>query len=212
MKTRRSPNDALALVPVAGATPGLSAPVVDEKTHLNELARLINETHNASLGFAGNARTAARFTIEVALACGKYLRLAKVKIKAAHGQFLPWLNQTTEIHPRTAQNYMNLHKWVSQHQHDILERKPHSLRQLYILAGILPEDGAKMLRDEKPDELTRLRKFVRRTCMEAAIYIGYVPSVDILKALQPVVTLLEDVENEQTRENAKHVAHFGDDP
>ncbi len=47
--------------------------------------------------------------------------------------------------------------------------------------------------------------------MEATIYIGYVPSANLLKALQPLVTLLEEVEKERTHADAKYVSHFDED-
>jgi len=101
--------------------------------------------------------------------------------------------RNTQVDPRTAQNYMKLHRWVSQHQQDILEHKPHSLRQLYILASILPEDGPKTLPRDKPDELSKLRKLVRRTCLEAAVHVGYSPAADMSKALQPLARLFEEL-------------------
>jgi hypothetical protein len=212
VKTKASPEDALAVACVGASAPILAAPIVEENTDLDELARRINQAHSSNLEIAGDARAAARYAIERAVVCGQYLRVAKAKIKAVHGRFLPWLKRDTGIQPRTAQNYMNLHKWVSQHQGAILERKPHSLRQLYILAGILPEDDAKTLSLEKPEELSRLRRFVRRTCLEAAVHIGYVPSVDIMKVLQPLVALLEEVGHEETGAHAKHISPFDDAP
>ena len=198
-----------AVVHLGGSAPSLCAPEIEGGAGLEELARLINQVYGASLKFTGGARAAARYAIECAVVCGHYLRMAKARLP--HGQFLGWVRRNTEIQPRTAQNYMDLHKWVSQHQQDILERKPHGLRQLYILAGILPEDGAKTLPREKPDELSKLRKLVRRTCLETAVHIGYSPSADILKALQPLAALLEEVGQEKTDAKAKHISPF-DDP
>jgi hypothetical protein len=197
-----------AIVCRRGSAQSLFAHNPEREPGLEDLRKLINQTYGASVSFGDGARFFAREAIECAVACGGYLR--SVKAKLPHGQFLRWVRRNTRVDTRTAQNHMKLHKWVSQHQQDILEHKPHSLRQLYILAGILPEDGPKRLPREKPDELSKLRKLVWRTCNEAAVHVGYSRTIDILKALQPLVRTFEEVGVQQkTDENAKHVSRFG---
>jgi hypothetical protein len=88
---------------------------------------------------------------------------------------------------------MRLHIWVALHQQDILAHKPHSLRQFYILAGILPEDGPKRFHKEKPNELSKLRTLVRRTCWEAAARRDYTTANELLKVLVPLTALFEEV-------------------
>jgi hypothetical protein len=95
---------------------------------------------------------------------------------------------------------MRLHEWVATHQETIIREKPRSLRQFYVLAGILPEDGPRLLPREKRDELARLRRLVWRTSKEGVIHIGYAPAEKLLKVLEPLVALLADVKEEAGRQ------------
>lgn len=166
-------------------------PELDGESDLEELKKRINQAYGASFKLAVGARAAARYAIECAVACGGYLR--QVKARLPHGDFLSWLKRNTEIESRTASNYVALHLWVGQHQEAILKSKPHSLRQFYILAGILPEDGSKKPPKENPDALAKLRKLVRRTTWEAAGHRDFATASDLLEALNPLAVLLEDV-------------------
>jgi hypothetical protein len=89
-----------------------------------------------------------------------------------------------------------------------LDHKPHSLRQFYILAGILPEDGPKRLPKDKPDELTKLRKLVRRTCLEAAAHRDYSTAKALLRVIQPLAALLQEVADDVDQTKRKHDSDF----
>jgi hypothetical protein len=165
--------------------------------NLSELAKAIHEAHAAAEDGITAEQAAAQYTIQAALTCGAFLRQAKAKKdKLPHGHFLRWVKQEAKVPVRTAQNYMRLHKWVIVHQGAILKSRPHSLRQMYILAGILPEDEAKSKLGEKADELAKLKRFVRRLCLEAAVHRDYAARSDLLRALTPVQNLLDELEQE----------------
>jgi hypothetical protein len=175
---------------------------------LDELARLINQAYDASFKFAYDTRAVARQAIEAAVACGGWLRQAKRKVKKEkHERWLRWLKENTVIEPRTGSNYAALHKWVGEHQDAILKSKPRSLRQFYILAGILPEDEPKVP-SEKPDELSKLRRLVRRTALEAAAHRGYAETPKLWDALKPLAALLREVSTDLGGEKGKHVSFF----
>jgi len=171
---------------------------------LSELARLIREAHAPALEFADHAQFAASFAIRCAVACGGYLRAAKAAqdslghLVLRHGEFLPWVKRATGIQPRTATNYMRLHTWVCTHRTEILAAKPYSLRQFYILAGILPEDGSKTLPKTK-DDLAKLRRAVRKVTAEAAAHRDFADSDRLWRALEPLAALLREVSTDTSR-------------
>ncbi|MGA2248475.1 MAG: DUF3102 domain-containing protein [Verrucomicrobiota bacterium] len=174
-----------------GWIPSVVQPEPKGEPGLEELEGLINQAYGASLNHADGSRAAARYAIQCAVFCGGCLR--KVKALLPHGDFSAWIVRHVRIDPRTARNYMKLHVWIGQHQKDILYHKPHSLRQFYILAGILPEDGPKRMPKDAPDELGRLRRLVRRTCWEAAAHRQFSGAAGLLKALNPLAKLLEEI-------------------
>lgn len=88
---------------------------------------------------------------------------------------------------------MKLHLWFSTHGEDILKTKPQSLRQAYILAGILPEDETKPLPRDSRDELAKLRRMVTRLTKEAAAHRDYADSKKLWETLQPLAVLLRQV-------------------
>jgi hypothetical protein len=177
------------------------------------LAKLIREAHFSATKYAGCAQRSAAVAIEDAVNCGGYLREAKSGRDSKgqrflnHGEFLPWLKRETNVDPRTASNYMRLHIWVCSHRTEILAAKPHSLRQFYILAGILSEDESNKLTKENPDDLAKLRRLVRKVTAEAAAHRDYAEVEDLWKALAPLAALLTDVGTD-TRTKWKHVNQF----
>jgi hypothetical protein len=168
------------------------------KPTLEELAQLIRGAHGPVLEYGNAARRAASIAIECAVICGGYLREAKAKL--AHGHFRKWVKQACNIEPRTARNYMRLHIWVCTHQRDILEAKPRSLRQFYILAGILPEDETKKLPKSSNDDLAKLRRLVRKVTTEAAAHRNYEDADKLWQALKPLAPLLREVSTEIGKE------------
>jgi Protein of unknown function (DUF3102) len=66
---------------------------------LPDLAQAIDREHAAAIG-------SARCAIEHAVECGRLLIQAKAQV--AHGEWLPWIEANTTVHPRTAQVYMRL--------------------------------------------------------------------------------------------------------
>lgn len=170
---------------------------------LSNLAQLIRDTHLPTVEFANHARFAASIAIRCAIACGGYLREAKASPEMKHGNFMSWVKLETGVEPRTARNYMRLHIWVCTHQQEILEAKPHSLRQFYILAGILPEDDAKKLHRHKADDLAKLHRAVRKVTAEASAHRGYAEAQELWRALEPLARLLKDVSTD-TAINRKH--------
>ena len=206
MKTEKSCETSLTVAPLGRWVPQLYGPTLEGEPGLERLARLINQAYGASLNYGDGSRAAARYAIECAVFCGGCLR--KVKAEVLHGNFSDWIVQNTRIDPRTARNYMRLHIWLGQHRKDILEHKPHSLRQFYILAGILPEDGPKRLPKDEPDELTKLRKLVFRTCKEAAAHRQFAGAEALLKALDPLAALLEEVTDDVRQTKRKHDSVF----
>jgi hypothetical protein len=173
------------------------------KPTLDDLARLIRESHAPSVESGVLAQTAASFAIEAAVKCGGYLREAKAALK--HGEFEPWVKCRCGLEPRTARNYMRLHIWVSTHQSEILAAKPHSLRQFYILAGILPEDESRPLPKGGNDDLAKLRRLVRKVTAEAAAHRDYEDVERLWRALEPLAPLLRDVSTDLT-EKGKHIS------
>jgi hypothetical protein len=79
------------------------------------------------------------------------------------------------------------------------------LRQFYILAGILPEDGGKKLPRESPDELAKLRRAVRKVTTEATSHRDYIHADELWKALEPLARLLRDVSTD-TAAKRQHVS------
>jgi hypothetical protein len=182
------------------------------KPTLDDLAELIRQTHAPVVAFGSAARFAASVAIEAAVTCGGYLREAKAARDASgrlllpYGEFLPWVRRETGTEPRTASNYMRLHVWVCSHQSEILAAKPHSLRQFYVLAGVLPEDESKKMPKENNDELAKLRRLVRRTAAEAAAHRGYAEAKKLWQALEPLAVLLREVSTDTSLAKEKHNA------
>lgn len=170
---------------------------------LGDLAQLIRETHGPVVEYGERARFMASVAIRCAVTCGGYLREAKASEEMRHGRFTSWVRKECNIEPRTARNYMNLHKWVCSHQTKILEAKPRSLRQFYILAGILPEDESEKLRKENKDELAKLRRLVRRLTTEAAAHRDYADAERLWRVLEPLAPLLREVSTD-CGEKGKH--------
>ena len=175
------------------------------KPKLSDLAQLIREAHAQALEFGDGARYMASVVIRHAVTCGGYLREAKASAEMPRGQFMRWLKEECNIEPRCARNYMRLHVWVCSHHKEILEAKPHSLRQFYIMAGILPEDESKNLPKEHHDDLAKLRRLVRRVTMEVAAHRDYADIERLWRALEPLAPLLREVSTDLT-EQGKHVS------
>lgn len=175
------------------------------KPTLSDLAQLIRDTHAPVLEFGERARFMAAMSIRGAVTCGGYLREAKASEEMQRGQFMRWLKKECNIEPRCARNYMRLHIWVCSHQKEILEAKPHSLRQFYILAGILPEDESKKLPKANNDDLAKLRLLVRKVTAEAAAHRDYAEVDRLWQALEPLAPLLREVSTDLT-EKGKHVS------
>jgi hypothetical protein len=171
-------------------------PTLDE--FLDGLRQRIQDLYGNVEMHAGHSSMIASVAIECAAECGGLLRLAKSKLP--HGQFRGWAKHVAKIEPRTGSNYMRLHKWISTHRQTILEQKPHSLRQCYILAGILPEDESKKRPTDPNDELAKLRRLVRKVCVEAACHRKYQQASELMNALVPVANLIEDVREDLPQE------------
>jgi hypothetical protein len=175
-----------------------------KKPTLDDLAQLIRETHAPVVEYGSHARFAASIAIECAVTCGGYLRQAKAS-KDLDGRFTAWVRRQCGVEPRTARNYMNLHIWVCSHQREILDAKPRSLRQFYILAGILPEDGSKRLSKDNSDDLAKLRRLVGRIVMEAAAHRDYADIERLWNTLKPLAPLLRDVSTD-LEDKGKHIS------
>jgi hypothetical protein len=176
-----------------------------QKPTLSDLAQLIRDTHAPVLEFGEGARFMAAVSIRCAVTCGGYLREAKASKEMPLGQFTRWVRKEGNTEPRCARNYMRLHIWVCSHQKEILEAKPRSLRQFYILSGILPEDERKKLPKENNDDLAKLRRLVRRVTAEAAAHRDYADVGRLWQALEPLAPLLREVSTDLT-EKGKHVS------
>jgi len=137
------------------------------KPSLDDLAQLIREAAAPVPEFTDRARLAASVAIRCAVICGGYFREAKARPEL-RGRFTSWVKRQCDIEPRTARNWIRLHIWVCANPKEILTAKPHSLRQFYILAGILPEDEGKRLPRGCKDDLAKLRRLVRKVTAEAA--------------------------------------------
>jgi hypothetical protein len=175
------------------------------KPTLSDLAQLIRDAHAQVLEFGDGARYMASVVIRHAVSCGGYLREAKASKEMPPGQFMRWSKEEGNVEPRCGRNYMRLHIWVYSHQREILEAKPHSLRQFYILAGILPEDESKKLPKENNDELAKLRRLVRKVTVEAAAHRDYVEVERLWQVLEPLAPLLREVSTD-LNEKGKHVS------
>ena len=175
------------------------------KPTLSDLAQLIRDAQAPVLEFGERARFMAAVSIRLAVACGGYLREAKASEEMQRGQFMRLLKKGCNIEPHCAWNYMRLHIWVCSHQKEILEAKPHSLRQFYILAGILPEDESKKLPKENNDDLAKLRQLVRKVTVEAAAHRDYADFGRLWQALEPLAPLLREVSTDLT-EKGKHIS------
>jgi hypothetical protein len=190
-----------SLVPVVGSK--------DSKRSLEDLLRLIRETHNDTIELGGEVRYMASVVIKAAVVCGGFLREVKAKMrKESPGQFEKRVKNECGVAPRTNYNYRCLHKWVGSHQREILKTKPTSLRQMYILAKILPEDETRNMPKENHDELAPLRRKVAKVLTEAAKYRDFGKGKDLWKALKPLAPLLREVCTDLA-ENRKHVSDFG---
>jgi hypothetical protein len=193
-----------AVVRVGDLLPVLTAQKSDEEPGLHDLAETINELYGKQINYADGSRNAARYAIECAVLCGGYLRRVKASLHETRGRLTEWIRLNTNIDPRTARNYMRLNMWLEQHRSDILEHKPRSLRQFYILAGILPEDGPKKLLRNKLDDLARLRRLVRQLCLEVAKHRDYCQSQELFTILRPLIAVLEEVSTDVNKR--KHVS------
>lgn len=170
---------------------------------LTELADLIREAHAPVLEYGEHARFAASVAIQCGVACGGYLR--KAKLRLPHGQFTRWVQRETGIEPPTARNYMRLHIWCCTHQSEIIAAKPRSLRQFYVLAGILPEDGSRKFSSAQHDDLAKLRRLVRRVATEAAAHRDYADAQRLWQALSPLAPLLREVSTDiRVVDGSKH--------
>jgi hypothetical protein len=103
-----------------------------ETIDLNELKKLIEEADghaSSAVGFAG-------VRIKICARIGHTLK--EYKKQVGHGHWLQWLQENLqELTDRTARKWMKLAEAVEQGKLDLDNAK--SVRQAYILAGILPE-------------------------------------------------------------------------
>jgi hypothetical protein len=181
--------------------PGANGP---QRT-LKDLASMIRGTDANCIEYGKRTKYLARKTIECAVTCGGYLRQAKVSEEMPEGGFTRWVQKACNVNPRSARNYMRLHTWVTSHRTEILKAKPSSLRQFYILAGILPEDGSKKLHNDKYDELSKLRRLVSRVLTEATGHRDYVKVEKLWQVLEPLAPLLREVSTDVTKKR-QHVS------
>jgi len=179
------------------------------KPTLDELAQLIRESHAECEAHGAVARSIARIAIERALECGQYLREAKMRPKLK-GKFEAWVKSEPEFPSvRTAHKYRYLHKWITTHpsREQLLSDRSMTLRRLYLLAGIIPDDEMKEHHETK-DELAKLRRLFRKAQIEAAAYLGYAEPEKLLAILDPTIELAAQLRVAINTKNRHHGSDF----
>jgi len=178
------------------------------KPTLDELAQLIRESHAECEAHGAVARSVARIAIERALECGSYLREAKLRpeLKA---KFEVWVKKETGLSARTAYKYRHLHKWISTHpnREQLLSDRSMTLRRLYLLAGIIPDDEMKEHHEIK-DELAKLRRLFWKAQIEAAACLGYAEPEKLLAILEPTIELAAQLRVALNAKNRNHGSDF----
>lgn len=107
---------------------------IEKSQELKKLARMIRETYDSTEALIEKAQRTDCEAIAEAMQCGKALNEAKQIV--GHGKWLKWLAENCKkISEDTAQRYMKLAKTA--HVRNLKDAK--SLRQAYILVGIIPE-------------------------------------------------------------------------
>ena len=108
------------------------------------LALEINASYARTMTLVADTRSKARESIREAICCGAML--AKAKDDCGHGHWLAWLKvHCPDISEDTAYRWMKLSN--SAHVRNI-EENAASLRQAYILAGIIDEGDCHTQRSE----------------------------------------------------------------
>ena len=107
---------------------------ITQAQQLDKLARTIRSCYEATERLAKSAKERARDAIAEAILCGNSLNEAKAIV--GHGAWLKWLAKHCKgVDCETARRYMRL----SNSSHDMNLGNPASLRQAYIMAGIIEE-------------------------------------------------------------------------
>lgn len=110
-----------------------------QNLQLNMAAKLISDKHQEALSYSGQTQAVAQMAIQSAHQCGQML--IKVRDSLEYGEWLYWLKANCpEIPKSTAYRYVELATKFPTVGN--LDGCP-SLRQAYILGGILPESESK---------------------------------------------------------------------
>lgn len=110
---------------------------MDNAAELIALKSEVIEHYENAITEAGRAIRSGQEAVKAALLCGHALIKSKALLK--HGEWLPWLHRLETIDQATAFKFVRLAKLC----HEINFDQCASVRQAYILAGIIPQPEPK---------------------------------------------------------------------
>ena len=152
---------------------------------LSDLATEINTHHE-------QAQANAKRAIEHALKAGEYLIEAKAAV--AHGEWLPWLKEHTEIPERTAQHYMRL-----ANNREQLEAKTATLADLTVTEAVQQIAEPKSLTPIYDNAVRLFNEFILETEQRAAIPIEEIEDLDAELKYWVTIAMNTDIECDLAR-------------
>lgn len=163
----------------------------DNAHELTSLGSEIVEHYETAIAEAGRAIRSGQEAVKAALLCGQ--ALIKSKAILGHGNWMPWLANLGSIDQETARKYMFLAKSTHVLNFDDCA----SVRQAYILAGIIPQpqerqaNGAFELTPKWT--LSNLTRFTPR--IDHAVVMGWQEQDKqaVRAQLEPLVRLYEEL-------------------
>jgi hypothetical protein len=170
---------------------------------LSECAKKIAEHHHISLSCNRASEEQGNKSVQSAVIAGENLIAAKTLIP--HGQWLNWIKECCpDLSEETCQRYMRLAK--ASHVTDF--EKVTSLRQAYILSGIIDPDTSPKKKSPAPKGKAEIKanKLVRKLMEELEIEYGFGGEPFVTECLQPLLEWYEWNGMKELKKRAKRMA------
>jgi hypothetical protein len=172
---------------------------------LSELSHQISELHRRYAFEKQKEHVHRQHVVEAALELGKLLRA--VKRRLPHGAFTRWVRSTQPFKEREAQRYMRFAVWYPDHESQLKEQNPQTVRQCFQLTGLLPEgEDEKHRRGFESEDLKKAQRAIRRACKLVAVAREGNNLEEVQRVLAPMLELVRDICTDTSTDSQKRNA------